>query len=31
MERETKNLRTLDMFVRLCEGKTVKKADEARR
>ncbi len=31
MERETKNLRTLDMFVRLCEGKTVNKADEARR
>ena len=31
MERESKNFRTLDMFVRLCEGKTVNKAEEARR
>ena len=29
MERETKNFRTLDMYVRLCEGKTVNKAEEA--
>lgn len=31
MEKETKNFRTLDMYVRLCEGKTVNKAEEARR
>ena len=29
MEKESKNFRTLDMFVRLCEGKTVNKAEEA--
>lgn len=31
MEKESKNFRTLDMYVRLCEGKTVNKAEEARR
>lgn len=31
MVKESKNFRTLDMFVRLCEGKTVNKAEEARR
>lgn len=31
MEKETKNFRTLDRYVRLCEGKTVNKAEEARR
>lgn len=31
MERETKKFRMLDMYVRLCEGKTVNKAEEARR
>ena len=31
MEKESKNYRTLDMYVRLCEGKTVNKAEEARR
>ena len=29
--KESKNFRTLDMYVRLCEGKTVNKAEEARR
>ena len=29
--KETKNFRTLDIYVRLCEGKTVNKAEEARR
>lgn len=29
MEKESKNFRTLDMYVRLCEGKTVNKAEEA--
>jgi predicted DNA-binding transcriptional regulator YafY len=28
MERESKNFSTLDMFARLCEGKTVNKAEE---
>lgn len=31
MERESKNFRTLDMYVRLCEGKIINKAEEARR
>lgn len=31
MEKESKNFRTLDIYVRLCEGKTVNKAEEARR
>ena len=31
MEKRTKNYRILDMYVRLCEGKTVNKAEEARR
>ena len=31
MEKESKNFRTLDMYVRLCEGKTVNKAEEASR
>ena len=31
MAKESKNFRTLDMYVRLCEGKTVNKAEEARR
>ena len=31
MEKESKNFRTLDMYVRLCEGKTVNKAEESRR
>lgn len=31
MEKESKNFRTLDMYVRLCEGKTVNKTEEARR
>ena len=31
MEGRSKNARTLDMYVRLCEGKTVNKAVEARR
>ena len=31
MEKESKNFRTLDMYVRLCEGKTVNKTQEARR
>ena len=31
MEKEEKNYRTLDMYVCLCEGKTVNKAEDARR
>ncbi len=31
MEKESKNFRTLDMYVRLCEGKTVNKTEESRR
>lgn len=31
MEKRLKNFRTLDMYVRLCEGKTVNKSEEARR
>ena len=31
MDRESKNLRTLDMYVRLCEGKLINKEEEARR
>lgn len=31
MEKESKNFRTLDMYVRLCEGKIINKAEEARR
>lgn len=31
MEKESKNSRTLDMYVRLCEGKSINKAEEARR
>ena len=31
MEKESKNFRTLDMYVCLCEGKTVNKAEESRR
>lgn len=30
-EKKYKNSRTLDMYVRLCEGKTVNKAEESRR
>ncbi len=29
--KESKNYRTLDMFVRFCEGKTINKTEEARR
>lgn len=29
MKKESKNFRTLDMYVRLCEGKTVNKVEEA--
>ncbi len=31
MEKESKNFRTLDMYVRLCEGKVVNKAEESHR
>ena len=31
LSKESKNSRTLDMYVRLCEGKTINKAEEARR
>ncbi len=31
MDRKSKNSRTLDMYVRLCEGKTLKKKEEAER
>ncbi len=31
MGKESKNFRVLDIYVRLCEGKTVNKAEEARR
>ena len=31
MLKESKNYRTLDIYVRLCEGKTINKVDEARR
>ena len=31
MEKTSKNSRTLDMYVRLCEGKVINKAEEARR
>lgn len=31
MERESKNFRTLDIYVRLCEGKIINKNEEARR
>lgn len=30
-ERKSKNYRTIDMYVRFCEGKTISKAEEARR
>lgn len=30
MSKESKNLRTLDMYVRLCEGKTIYKSNEAK-
>ena len=29
--RESKNARTLDMYVRLCEGKTINKTEESKR
>ena len=29
MDKQSKNSRTLDMYVRFCEGKTINKADEA--
>lgn len=31
MEKESKNFRSLDMYVRFCEGKTINKAEEAQR
>lgn len=31
MEKESKNFRILDMYVRFCEGKTINKAEEAQR
>ena len=31
MAKEAKNYRTLDMYVRLCEGKIVNKSEEARK
>ena len=31
MEKESKNFRILDMYVRFCEGKSINKAEEARR
>ncbi len=31
MGKESKNFRTLDMYIRLCEGKTVNKAEESHR
>ena len=31
MGKESKNFRTLDMYVRFCEGKVINKAEEARR
>ena len=31
MNKESKNQRTLDLYVRLCEGKTINKATEASR
>lgn len=31
MSKETKNFRSLDMYIRLCEGKSINKAEEARR
>ncbi len=31
MEKESKNFRTLDIYIRLCEGKCVNKAEESRR
>ena len=31
MAKEAKNYRTLDMYVRLCEGKMVNKSEEARK
>ena len=31
MEKESKNFRMLDMYVRLCEGKIVNKAEESRK
>ena len=31
MDKEAKNLRTLDMYVRLCEGKVLNKHEEALR
>ena len=31
MERESKNYRVLDIYVRLCEGKLINKAEEALR
>ena len=31
MGKESKNYRTLDMYIRLCEGKTINKAEESRK
>lgn len=31
MEKESKNFRTLDMYVRFCEGKTINKSEEAQK
>ena len=31
MNKQTKNSRTLDMYVRLCEGKCINKSEEATR
>ena len=31
MQKESKNYRTLDMYVRFCEGKVINKAEEARK
>lgn len=31
MDKQSKNIRTLDMYLRLCEGKTINKVDEAHR
>lgn len=31
LDKESKKIRTLDMYVRLCEGKTVNKTEEARK
>lgn len=31
MSKESKNYRTLDMYIRFCEGKIINKSEEARR